>query len=167
MMDAITFNDAVETDTAGATLTTKEAAEDAVVDGDGLSGEITPVAEGNDGTEAAEPAEIDYEKLIEDDIRELKSAFPELAEMTDINALPNAMRYATLRDLGLTATEAYLATSAKERRRDNRSHLVTAVSRSAGVPRGAMSREELAIAKDLLPNMSDAQIYDLYKRVKK
>ena len=62
-MDAITFNDAVETDTAGDTLTAEEAEEDAVVDGDGLSGDITPVAEGNDGTEAAEPREIDYEKL--------------------------------------------------------------------------------------------------------
>ena len=166
MMDAITFNDAVETETADTTLPTREVAEDAT-DGDGMAVDAAPPAEGTDVTETIEPDQIDYEQLIEEDIRELKSAFPELAEMTDLNALPNAMRYAALRDLGLTATEAYLATSAKERRRDNRSHLVTAVSRTAGVPRGSMSREELAIAKDLFPNMSDTQIYDLYKRVKK
>ena len=163
-MEAITFNEAAVTDTADTTATVTNAAEDMTDHADDMAGEINPATE---VTEAAEAEQIDYEQLIENDIKELRSAFPELAEMTDINSLPNAMRYATLRDLGLTATEAYLATSVRERRRDNRSHLVTAVSRSAGAPRGSMSREELAIAKDLLPGMSDTQIYDLYKRVKK
>lgn len=165
MMDAITLNAATEAEITDTDLSTREVAEDAIDTADGISVGTDP-EEGTDVTENTETDQIDYEQLIEDDIRELKSAFPELAGMNDLNALPNAMRYAALRDLGLTATEAYLATSAKERRRDNRSHLVTAVSRSAGVPRGSMSREELAIAKDLFPNMSDSQIYDLYKRVK-
>ena len=164
MMDAVTFNDAVETETVNTVPTAEEITEDVT---DGIDDTVTDTTTAEGEAETAKGGQIDYAQIVADDIRELTSAFPELAGMTDINALPNVMRYATLRDLGLTATEAYLATSARERRRDNRSHLVTAVSRSAGVPRGSMSREELAIAKDLFPNMSDTQIYDLYKRVKK
>ena len=124
-----------------------------------------PMTDTTDATVAEEA--IDDEQLMADDLRELKSEFPELSALSDLAALPNAMRYAALRDLGLTATEAYLATAGKGRKRDNRSHLVTAVSRSAGAPRNTMSREELAIAKELFRDMSDTQIYDLYRRVKK
>ena len=109
----------------------------------------------------------DYERMIEEDLRELKAGFPELSALDDIAQLPNAMRYAALRDLGLTATEAYLATSSPRTRQDNRSHLVTAVSRSAGAPRGSMSRSELAVARELFSDMTDAQLYELYKRVNK
>ena len=139
--------------------------------------EAMPTENGADAQGVAKPTEdgitapvedaVDYEQIIADDLRELKSSFPELASLSDLSALPNAMRYAALRDLGLTATEAYLATAGRGRRRDNRSHLVTAVSRSAGAPRGAMTRAELAIAKELFSDMSEAQIYDLYRKVKK
>ena len=127
---------------------------------------IAPAEDTADATEGA-TEEIDYRQVVEDDLRELRSEFPELSSISDLADLPDVMRYAALRDLGLTATEAYLATAGKVRRKDNRSHLVTAVSRSAGAPRGTMSREELSIARELFSDMSDSQIYDLYRRVKK
>ena len=126
-------------------------------------------AEATDGTAGAQNSAdaIDYEQLIADDVCELKREFPELADLSSLTDLPDVMRYAALRDLGLTATEAYLASCTKGRKRDNRSHLVTAVSRSAGTPKGTMSREELSIARDLFSDMSESQIYELYRKVKK
>ncbi len=120
----------------------------------------TAEEDGSDTTPA-----VDYEKMMRDDLEELRANFPELSELRDVSELPSALRYAALRDLGLTATEAYLATSQRVKKRDNRAHLSLAVSHTAGTPRGAMSRGELAVARELFSGLSDAQIYNLYKKV--
>lgn len=117
-----------------------------------------------EGDEADDGA-IDYAALVESDLRELKGQFPELAGIADITEIDNPLRYAALRDLGLTPREAYLATNERRSRKDNRSHLHAAVPRGAGVPRGGMSREELSHARELFSGMSDTQIQALYRRV--
>lgn len=107
----------------------------------------------------------DYSLVIEEDLRALKRDFPELASITDITELDNPMRYAALRDLGLTAREAYLATSDRRTARDNRAHLSPAAPRRAGVPTGGMTRSELERARELFSGMNDAEIQALYRRV--
>ncbi|MBR5449545.1 MAG: hypothetical protein IKV43_06105 [Clostridia bacterium] len=164
-MDGNMIDETVVTDTAEMPTETVHAAEDAA--STDATGPTDSGIENAKTNEKGAADTVDYQKVIDDDLNELRAAFPELEGISDITALPDVMRYATLRDLGLSATEAYLASSAKGRKRDNRAHLVTAVSRSAGAPRGAMSREELHIAKELFSDMSDTQIYDLYKRVTK
>lgn len=108
---------------------------------------------------------VDYEQIMREDLEVLRANFPELGELRDISELSGAMRYAALRDLGLNAIEAYLATSHRITKKDNRSHLSTAISHTAGAPRGSMSRGELAVARELFSGLSDAQLYSLYKRV--
>lgn len=108
----------------------------------------------------------DYEALIAEDIAILKSEFPELKGVSEITDLNNPLRYAALRDLGLSPIEAYLAT-ARRSLQDTRAHLKSARGRSVAAPTSMMSQGEMAAARDLFPGMSDSQIQQLYKRVTK
>lgn len=106
-----------------------------------------------------------YQELIEKDLEELRLAFPEVRNITDITELENPLRYAHLRDLGLSASEAYLATSPKRQRIDTRAHLTSAVSRIAASPKSSMTRRELDSAREIFSGMSDSEIQNLYKKV--
>ena len=112
-----------------------------------------------------EEAEIDYAELVREDLRALKGAFPELATLRDISELENPLRYAALRDLGLSCEEAYLATTKRRVISDNRSHLLGGVPRAAKSPRGTMSDRELSGAREIFSDLSDAEIRNLYKKV--
>lgn len=109
---------------------------------------------------------VDYAVLIESDLNTLRAEFPELKGIKDITDLHNPLRYAALRDLGLTPEEAYLAT-AKRRSQDTRAHLRSAHGRNAALSVGMMSQHELAVARDLFPGLGDAEIQRLYKKVTK
>ena len=109
---------------------------------------------------------IDYAALARSDVEELSSEFSELSELTDITELENPLRYAALRDLGLTAAEAYLATTKNRHKADNRSHLF-GTKMVSSTPLGVMSERELESARELFSDMSDAQIRKLYKKVTK
>ena len=110
------------------------------------------------------PQDIDYEALIEEDLKELRATFPELRGLGSITELKKPMRYAALRDLGLSPKEAYLATT-EPHSRDNRSHLDSAVPRAAGGGRSSMTRGELERARDLFPGLKDSELIGLYKKV--
>ena len=109
---------------------------------------------------------IDYEALIASDVDALKAEFPELKGINDITDLNNPLRYAALRDLGLSPAEAYMAT-AKRRTQDTRAHLRRAHGRNAAAAMGMMSQYELATARELFPSMSDSELQRLYKKVNK
>jgi hypothetical protein len=126
-------------------------------------GEKDDPSDGN-GSEVDSKAPIDYKKVMREDLEELKGGFRELEGISSITELPNPLRYAALRDLGLTATEAYLATSGR-RTKDNRSHLSSAVPASAGAPRSNMTRSELEGARELFPDLKDGELIGLYKKV--
>ena len=115
---------------------------------------------------ASEPESTptDYEKMAADDLDALRRDFPELCEIDHISELDNPLRYAALRDLGLSPAEAYLATR-KRGVGDSRSHLFGAVSRSASAPAVGMSQSQLAEARELFGNMSDTDIQKLYRKV--
>ena len=74
-----------------------------------------PDSDGADGT--ADETSIDYAAIAEEDLRILKEEFPELYGASDITELDDPLRYAALRDLGLSPREAYLATAKPKRRR--------------------------------------------------
>ncbi len=110
-------------------------------------------------------SDIDYAAVVEEDLRVLREEFGELSSLTDITELNDPLRYAALRDLGLTPVEAYLAT-AKRQKKDNRSHLVATRTVSAA-QNGSMSESELSAAREIFVGVSDAEIRKLYKRVTK
>ncbi|MBQ9084563.1 MAG: hypothetical protein IJY24_02800 [Clostridia bacterium] len=122
----------------------------------------------NDGDEDEAFTEgIDYEELMEEDLKELKEEFSELERTSSITQLSNPLRYAALRDLGLSPREAYLATQERRAPMDNRAHLSSAVARRAAMPRSAMSPREMRQARELFSDMTDAEITALYQKVTK
>lgn len=126
---------------------------------------IEPIEESSEGESV--DGEIDYEELMEEDLRELKAEFSELEMTASITQLSNPLRYAALRDLGLSPREAYLATQERRKPQDNRAHLSGAVARRAAMPHSAMSPREMRQARELFSDMTDAEITALYQRVNK
>ena len=70
-----------------------------------------PVA-ADQSEEVNRPDEVDYASVLTADIEELKATFPELRSMDNISELADPIRFGALRDLGLSAKEAYLASGA-------------------------------------------------------
>ena len=77
------------------------------------------------------------------------------------------MRYAALRDLGLSPAEAYILTSRRRMGYDNRSHLTSGVPTAARSPHRGLSSRELLEMRSIFGDMSDAEIHNLYKKVTK
>ena len=110
--------------------------------------------------------QLDYNEIAAEDLSMLKRSFPELKNLRDITELQNPIRYAALRDLGLTAEEAYLATNRRTSSYDNRAHLTPSVPGSASVNR-EMSRNDYDMACEIFSELSDAEIRKLYRKVTK
>lgn len=133
-------------------------------------------AEENEGefaeteTESREtPADTlaDYEALAEKDIEELRREFHEARELRSITELDNPVRFAELREMGLSPREAYLATQKTKARHDNRSHLVGSMPSVRGGRAASMTQSELYQAREIFSGMSDTEIQALYKKVSK
>ena len=122
-----------------------------------------------DNAPAIEPEAdaVDYAAVLGADIEELKAAFPELGNMQNIDELADPVRFGALRDLGLTAKEAYLASGGKKRAYDNRAHLVASVPGNARSAVDGISRQELDMARELFSSMSESEIQRLYRKVTK
>ena len=115
--------------------------------------------------QADEQADTDYRALAEEDLTELKREFYEARGLHSIAELDNPVRFAELRELGLSPKEAYLATQRGSSRADNRRHLRGSIPISAGGVGAAMTRRELNSAREIFSGMSDTEIQSLYKRV--
>ena len=133
--------------------------------GDAALAEDNTQGEENAGACSPEAEEIDYEELMRSDLNELKEEFPELTSLGSVAQRDNPLRYAALRDMGLSPREAYLAASYRPKRTDNRSHLRKTAPGGVGTQRSGMSRSELLYARELFSGMSDTDIYALYKKV--
>lgn len=116
------------------------------------------------GSDTEEAQGEDFEALAAADLNEIRREFQEARGLTSITELDNPIRFAELRELGLSVREAYLATQ-KRRRTDNRSHLSGVAPRGAASPARSMTSSELSRARELFIGMSDAEIQSLYKRV--
>ena len=169
--DFTVFPDALAEDTpVEDSPLTEEGGEDTPVEDSPLTeegGEDTPVEDSPLNEEVGEDNEEplqDYGALAERDLNELKREFPELRSLEHVSGLDNPLRYAALRDLGLTPREAYLAT-AKRPRPDSRAHLSAAMPRGAGSPGGGMTSRQLAEARELFSDLGESEIRSLYKKV--
>ncbi len=108
----------------------------------------------------------DYAALEAADMEVLKKEFPELAELCSLTELEHPARYGTLRELGLSPKEAYLATEHRRAKEvDNRSHLRSAIPHAVGTSGEVISASELAAARELFLGLSDHEIRKLYKKV--
>ena len=82
-----------------------------------------------------------------------------------ITDLKNPLRYGALRDLGLSAREAYLASGGRKERNDNRSHLFSSVPAKTSSRFCEIPRADLYAAREIFTDMSDSEIRNLYKKV--
>ena len=112
----------------------------------------------------AEAPRTDYADLAAQDMAALRRAFPECMDMEGLWQLERPLRYAELRDMGLSPEEAYLATTHRHPAYDNRRHLQSSVPRAAAGPAG-MSASEMAAARELFEGLTDAELSALYRRV--
>ena len=129
--------------------------------------ETDDFAASNNSAEAPEIPTVDYAELDRADMRELCKLFPHLRGKESVAELENPLRYAALRDLGLTPKEAYLATNSHISSYDNRSHLQSAVPRPAGASQDMLDTKGLEAARELFAGLSDREIQRLYKKVSK
>ena len=118
-----------------------------------------------------ESADEEFELRARQDLATLKALYPHLSGVDHLSRIDNAVRFAQLRDMGLSVEEAYMASSAASTRQstryDNRSHLKSFVPRTLSDAGEEMSRSELESAKEMFGNLSEKEIRSLYKRVKK
>jgi hypothetical protein len=129
------------------------------------------VADGSEFTEDAievkdDAGEVLAKLSLDSDLDELREEFPELATRESVTELDNPTRYASLRELGLTPREAYLATAKRAPRQDTRSHLSDSFHGTKAAPLSQMTRGELLTARELFSDLSDGQIHELYKKVR-
>ena len=142
-----------------------EAAEAESYDADSAVAADTPAEDAAEEDSAEEDA-VDYAALAAEDLADLKAQFPALKSLPSLAALSDPVRYAELREMGLSPKEAYLAIGGTARRKsDNRAHLLSAVPRASALANGLPSNAEMAEARRLFSNLSDAQIHRLYKKV--
>lgn len=130
--------------------------------------------------EAAERlyAEVLLEKKIAEDLAILHAEFPETKAITKLEQIPNARRFAELRDIGVSAREAYVAANidahrdriAKSVRQQSinatKSHLKSNVPIASKDTSVKISRSDMEQLRDLFPNKSDKEIIALYKKTK-
>lgn len=110
---------------------------------------------------------VDYAALAARDLGEIKRLAPALAGLSHLAELPNALRYASLRDAGLSVEEAlhaacyaYLAPRAA----DNRAHLRSAVPIGAAGTPSRMTATEMREARELFGDLTEGEIERLYAR---
>lgn len=121
-------------------------------------------ADVNENTAPESESEIDYERLVSEDMRALSEEFSDGAPIK-VTDLKNPSRYGALRDLGLTPKEAYLASGGRINRIDNRSHLSSSVPRNMTAAFSEIPRAHLDMARELFSDLSDSEIRSLYKKV--
>ncbi len=112
-------------------------------------------------------AEKNYGEIMQRDIEELHQIFPHIRDKKSILELDNPLRYAALRDLGLSPKEAYLASSNIGTAYDNRSHITSSAPRGASASSEMLSSSELEAARTIFSDLSDREIQKLYKKVTK
>lgn len=110
---------------------------------------------------------VDYAKMAEEDLATIREKIPAMKHLASLTDLAQFERFATLREAGLSAEEAFWATChsmVHAAPYDNRSHLRSASPRGASGASYAMTADEMAAARDLFSDLSDAEIRTLYAK---
>ncbi len=111
-----------------------------------------------------------FERQAENDLAELQAIDPDAARYRHIGEMPGALRFAELRELGLSVEEAYYAVrgAASEKPlpdRGGRAHLHASVPGRAASGGVGMTVGEIEAARRLFPNLPDREIASLFRRV--
>ena len=130
----------------------------------------TPETESASEEREPEPTGERFERQAENDLAELQAIDPDAARYRHIGEMPGALRFAELRELGLSVEEAYYAVrgAASEKPlpdRGGRAHLHASVPGRAASGGVGMTVGEIEAARRLFPNLPDREIASLFRRV--
>lgn len=120
------------------------------------------------------------EELFRKDERELIEYDPQLkGRFTKLEQAPFFKDFALLRSIGKSAIDAYRMANYKELSEreaktrsaqtpstDNRGHITSSATRQIGAEVTSIPADEIAMARELFPDLSDAEIDKLYKKIK-
>lgn len=111
------------------------------------------------------------------DLKKLHETFPETQEYTNIEQVPNFKRFAELRMLGLSADEAYSAShtnairttaaAGAKKLANSKSHLQPSAPKGAKDDSLYISKGDMAMFRELMPDKTDDEIREYYKRTQK
>lgn len=98
------------------------------------------------------------------DIDAINIRFPD-AKISSLEDIKNSSQYVALRDKGVSPEEAYAQVIRPKE--DGKKHMTATASKTTPSRGAQMTAFEKRAARDLFPNMTDAEIQKLYKRVSK
>lgn len=119
-----------------------------------------------------------FDKMVESDLAVLHAKYPETVNMVKFEDIPNYKRFGELRDLGLSAEEAYSAANPgatraavaasvkKQSLNETKAHLKSNVPKAAKNNSISISKAEMEECRELFPELSDKEIVALYKKTK-
>lgn len=125
----------------------------------------------NDPAQGADPAQDEsFRRQAEEDLARLRLLDPETAAYRHLGEMPGAIRFAELRELGLSVEEAYYAVRGANPEkpspdRGGRAHLHASVPGRAASGGAGMTVGEIEAARRLFPGLPDREIASLYRRV--
>ena len=135
------------------------------------TGEPEAEEQPEDASPEAAPAQDDFfRRQAEEDLAILRQIDLETAAYRHLGEMPGAIRFAELRELGLSVEEAYYAVrGAKPEKptpdRGGRAHLHASVPGRAATGGVGMTVGEIEAARRLFPGLPDREIASLYRRV--
>jgi hypothetical protein len=118
------------------------------------------------------------ERMAAADLNELHSLFPETKGISKFEDIPNCKRYAQLRDMGLTAKEAYTAANPDARSKAvaasvkqqtinaSKAHLKSNVPIASKDTSVKITRGEMEQMRELFPDKSTKELIALYKKTR-
>ena len=159
---------ALESEPESGEATENEAVETAT--GSASEPEVDPAEESPETTAPAPTDGDDYRERAQRDLAELKTIDPETAVYRHLGEMPGALRFAELRELGLSVEEAYYAVRGAARQsavpdRGGREHLHGSVPGRAATGGIGMTVGEIEAARRLFPHLPDREIASLFRRV--
>lgn len=131
----------------------------------------SPTQESEETPQEAVPDDLpeeekDYAALAEADLQQIRHLDARYAALTHLSQLPNAGRFAQLRDLGLTVAEALAATQTRPAVNEGKAHLRPIAGRGMHAKGGeTLSLHQWEEARSLFSDLNDRQIAALYRRV--
>ena len=120
-------------------------------------------------------ARQEAEQVLAADLAAIQAEFKAAAKFKSVAKFPNIDKFCEMRDLGLSAVEAFRVAQpdivaesfAPHAVADSKSHLMSAVPKGARDTSITIPSGELDEYRELFPGKSDAEINALYKRVTK
>ena len=111
-----------------------------------------------------------FRRQAEEDLARLRLLDPETAAYHHLGEMPGAIRFAELREMGLSVEEAYYAVRGTNPEkpspdRGGRAHLHASVPGRAASGGVGMTVGEIEAARRLFPGLPDREIASLYRRV--